>query len=300
MEKISDTMSVSTYDAYAAEQNNIDTTLSERVKKAQEDLDDRNMRQREKERNSKNLQGLALARIGLEAELLPEENTAIALEQSKDNLSKKNLHEAKGNTLNKLDPSQASLDDLANLVGDPKQSASSADVLSKLHQSSISSTSLSKKIIEKATENNASATNSLLQQGSLAPLLASQEKINHQSNASQKSSVLLANTLHQTRLLSAMQSQAAVKLDGGAEANNLIYRFDKWGATHSVSVSSIDGRSDLTNVILRPSDELVGQRLTTHLPMQEHGANQFLVKDYRDQSSDRQPSQQAESSEEQE
>ncbi len=297
MEKISDTMGVSIYDAYAAEQNNLGTTLSERVKKAQENMDDRNMRQREKEKNIKNLQGLVLTGVRLDVEVLPEENTVIALKQGDGKLSQKNLHEAKGHALNKFDLSQASLDDLANSVRDIEQEASSANLLSKLRQSNISSADLSKKITEKDT----SATNNLLPQGNLAPLLTGHEQINDRSHAAQTSSVALANNLHQARLFSAMQSQTPMSLNTAAETSSLTYRFDKWGAAHSVSVSSIDGRGDLADVaataILRPSDNLVEQRLTTHLSLQEHGSPSFLVKDHRDQSSDRQPSQQDESSE---
>ena len=303
MEKISDTMGVNVY--VEKQDNAADITLSERVKKAQEDQDDRNrvkkaqedqddrnIKQREKEKNLKNLQGLMLAPLRLEAELLPDADTAMALKQSDSKLSKDFLYKEKSETLNKLElslPLQALPDDLANLMAETKQRTTLAD--------------LSKKVIEQATTDDASATNSLLQQGSLTPPLFSQEKINAWSDTPQNTSASLANVLRQTRLFSAMQSQAAMNLDSSAEANNLIYRFDKWGATHSVSVSSTDGRgvTDVAaTVVLRPSDDLVGQRLTTHLATHEHGVTPFLVKDYRDQSSDRQPSQQSESSDESE
>lgn len=304
MEKISDTMGVNVY--VEKQGDAADITLSERVKKAQEDQDDRNIKQREKEKNLKNLQGLMLAAVRLEAELLPYADTAMALKKSDSKLSKDFLYKEKGGTLNKLEvslPLQALPDDLVNLMAETKQGTTSADLLSTLNSPNVSSAEVSKKVIEQATTDDTSATNSLLQQGSLTPPLSSQERINAWSGTAQNTSISLANVLRQTRLFSAMQSPAVMNLDRSAEANNLIYRFDKWGATHSVSVSSTDGRgvTDVAaTVVLRPSDDLVGQRLTTHLAIHEHGVNPFLVKDYRDQSSDRQPSQQSESSDESE
>lgn len=308
MEKISDTMGVNVYGAYVEKQDDAaDITLSERVKKAQEDQDDRNIKQREKEKNLKNLEGLMLGAIRLEAELLPDADTAMVLKQSDGKLSKDFLYKEKSGTLNKFELSlplpQALPNDLANLMAETKQANTSADLLSTLSQPNVSSTDVSKKIIEQATTDDASAKNSLLQPGSLTQPLSNQGKINAWSDTAQNTSASLANVLRQTRLFSAMQSQAVMNLDSGAEANNLIYRFGKWGATHSVSVSSIDSRgvTDVpATVVLRPSDDLVGQRLTTHLATHEHGVTPFLVKDYRDQSSDRQPSQQSESSDESE
>lgn len=310
MENISDTMGVNRYDIYTAKQDDAtDMALSERIKKAQEEFRHRNIKQREKEKNARNLQGLMLARIRLEAQLLPEAGIAVALNQDQGQLLKKFLDETKGGALNTLGASLSSQaqvlpDDLGNLIEQTKLGNASTDLLPNLGQPNIPLSKLSKEIVETVIKDDASIVNTLMPQGSVAPLLADQEKINNLSGASQKKSMSLANVLHSTRLLSAMQSQAAVKLDDGEKANNLIYRFDKWGATHSVSVSAIDGRGDLTNiattVVLQPSDDLVGQRLTTHLPTQEHGGHQFLIKDYRDQSPDQQSSQQREFNDEQE